>query len=100
MKYYIVKDGLVTTTFITNSIDSVTVDENEGTVISEEEYVESAKQKEINVRLKRDSLLSQTDWMASQDRVMSQEEKDYRQALRDITDQEGFPESVEWPTKP
>lgn len=29
-----------------------------------------------------------------------QEWKDYRQALLDITEQEGFPENVTWPTKP
>jgi len=26
--------------------------------------------------------------------------RNYRQALLDITDQEGFPETVTWPTKP
>ena len=49
------------------------------------------------IRSKRNELLLQSDWMASQDRVMSQEEKDYRQALRDITDQDTFPQSVTWP---
>ncbi len=26
--------------------------------------------------------------------------RSYRQSLRDITDQEGFPESISWPVKP
>ena len=52
------------------------------------------------VRLQRNRLLADTDWMAVQDRTMSQAEKDYRQALRDIPQQAGFPENVVWPTRP
>ena len=55
---------------------------------------------EANVRSKRDGLLSETDWMALSDVTMSAVMTTYRQALRDITDQEGFPYSVTWPTKP
>jgi hypothetical protein len=57
-------------------------------------------QAETNVRNKRDRLLSDTDWMALSDNTMSTEMATYRQALRDITSQEGFPYSVTWPTKP
>ena len=61
-------------------------------------------QAEANVRLERDRLLQETDWV-----VIMHTEKGtnipmdwevYRQALRDITAQEGFPYSVEWPIKP
>ena len=52
------------------------------------------------VRAQRDNLLKETDWWAVQDRVMTEEETAYRQALRDITDQEGFPHDITWPTKP
>ena len=55
---------------------------------------------EQEVRNKRDRLLSDTDWMALSDVTMSAEMTSYRQALRDITAQEGFPYSVNWPTKP
>jgi hypothetical protein len=55
---------------------------------------------ENNVRAKRDSLLQETDWMALSDVTMSATMTTYRQALRDITDQESFPYSVTWPTKP
>ena len=48
-------------------------------------------------RAKRNNLLAETDWWAVQDRIMSQAEIDYRQALRDITDQPTFPDSVVWP---
>lgn len=53
-----------------------------------------------DVRLYRDQLLKETDWWASTDLVMTQEQIDYRQALRDITTQAGFPEDVNWPSKP
>lgn len=53
-----------------------------------------------SARSKRDSLLAETDWMALSDVTMSAEMATYRQALRDITDQQGFPSSVTWPTKP
>lgn len=56
--------------------------------------------KATEVRQERDVLLMQSDWMASQDRTMTQAQIDYRQALRDITDQAGFPTNVTWPTKP
>ena len=57
-------------------------------------------QAEDAVRNKRDQLLKETDWMALSDVTMSSEMTSYRQALRDITDQSGFPYSVVWPTKP
>ena len=57
-------------------------------------------QAEQAVRNKRDQLLAQTDWMALSDVTMSAEMQSYRQALRDITDQQGFPYSVTWPAKP
>ena len=52
------------------------------------------------VRRERDIKLSATDWRASSDLTMSTEWATYRQALRDITTQEGFPNSVVWPTEP
>tara|TARA_R110001606_G_scaffold307411_1_gene454391 strand:+ start:42 stop:467 length:426 start_codon:yes stop_codon:yes gene_type:complete len=54
---------------------------------------------ERNVRSKRDRLLSDTDWMALSDVTMTPDWATYRQALRDITGQSGFPHSVVWPTK-
>ena len=56
-------------------------------------------EKAANIRSKRNGLLSDTDWWAVQDRTMTQAEIDYRQALRDITDQPTFPDSVVWPTE-
>ena len=53
-----------------------------------------------SVRGQRNSLLSQTDWTALSDVTMSPAMATYRQALRDITSQPGFPHSVVWPLKP
>ena len=57
-------------------------------------------QAETAVRNQRNRLLSDTDWMALSDNTMTPEWASYRQALRDITEQTGFPYSVVWPTKP
>jgi len=48
----------------------------------------------------RNQYLSETDWMALSDNTLTSEWASYRQALRDITSQGGFPFSVTWPTKP
>jgi len=53
-----------------------------------------------NIRNHRDNLLQQTDWMAMSDNTMSPAWSTYRQALRDVTAQPGFPFAVEWPSKP
>lgn len=55
-------------------------------------------------RSKREVLLFATDWMFTlTDRpepANAQAWRDYRQALRDISQQPGFPENIQWPTKP
>ena len=58
------------------------------------------EQAERNIRSRRDGLLQETDWMALSDVTMSAEMTSYRQALRDITAQAGFPYEGTWPTKP
>ena len=52
------------------------------------------------VRHKRDAYLRQTDIYAWADREMPEEIRVYRQALRDIPSQEGFPRNVTWPVQP
>ena len=56
-----------------------------------------------NLRIKRNSLLAQTDWTANSDVTMTAEMTTYRQALRDITNGLTTVEQVEavvFPTKP
>lgn len=67
---------------------------------SEAQLAERAAAKASEVRSQRAVLLAETDWMALSDVVMSPEMATYRQALRDITDQVGFPHNVVWPIKP
>lgn len=56
------------------------------------------------VRTERDKLLADTDWVVvfhtEKGTNIPMEWEVYRQALRDITAQEGFPHEVTWPTKP
>lgn len=52
------------------------------------------------IRAERNGLLAATDWWVLPDRIATQEQLDYRAALRNVTDQAGFPDNVIWPTKP
>lgn len=52
------------------------------------------------VRAERDRLLAETDYLALSDTTLSPDMATYRQALRDVTSQAGFPTDVTWPVKP
>lgn len=56
------------------------------------------------VRSQRDAKLFATDYLVATDYPISPEDleavKAYRQALRDITEQSGFPKNVQWPVEP
>jgi len=60
------------------------------------------------LRLERNRLLQETDWMANSDVVMTDAWKTYRQALRDLPEnsanvainENGTLINVEWPVKP
>lgn len=55
-----------------------------------------------NVRDQRDRLIAETDWTQGKDIPdnISTKWATYRQALRDVPAQTGFPWTVQWPTKP
>lgn len=56
---------------------------------------------DVFAKLRRRYLLEETDNYALTDRAeMSEEMATYRQALRDITNQEGFPLNIVWPVHP
>lgn len=55
---------------------------------------------EDEARALRDELLASTDWTANSDVTMTEEMTAYRQALRDIPAQAGFPNTVTWPVAP
>jgi hypothetical protein len=51
-------------------------------------------------RIERNDLLKDTDHYGLSDMTMSAEVAAYRQALRDVPQQAGFPSAITWPTKP
>ena len=57
-----------------------------------------------NARRERDRLLAETDFLIMPDYPLDEKARAavtlYRQALRDISKQEGFPETILWPEKP
>lgn len=55
----------------------------------------------FGIRSQRNALLSESDWTQVSDApVDATAWATYRQALRDITAQEGFPHDISWPEKP
>jgi len=68
---------------------------------TQEEIDEYDNQKINSIRSERNGLLSECDWTQLPDAPVDKSAwATYRQALRDITAQAGFPDSVEWPAKP
>lgn len=72
--------------------------------IPEKTPEEKLAEAEEQVRSKRDSLIADTDYLLCADYPISAEDleavKAYRQALRDVPQQEGFPFEVVWPELP
>lgn len=72
--------------------------------IPEKTEAEKREEAEKSVRAKRDSLISETDYLLASDYPICAEDleavKVYRQALRDIPQREGFPFDVVWPDLP
>lgn len=71
-----------------------------------DKYLNIAKKDEekelaTEIRKQRDILLNDTDWTQMTDSALDELQKEryrvYRQALRDITEQENFPYDVVWP---
>jgi predicted metal-binding protein len=65
-------------------------------------YVPTLEEKSAIIREQRDQKLFSTDWTQAFDVPQATKDKwaIYRQALRDIPQQEGFPWAVVWPTQP
>ena len=56
--------------------------------------------KASEVRAERNAKIAACDWRMLTDSPASAEWKVYRQALRDVPQQAGFPENVVWPVAP
>lgn len=69
--------------------------------LTPEQLTELVNQQELTaLRRQRDILLAETDWWVLPDRTSTKEQLEYRQALRDITDNYTSLMGVEWPIKP
>lgn len=72
--------------------------------LTDEEAAEKLAEKAAQVRAERDGYLAETDWWVTKaaeiGEAVSADRHIYRQALRDISGQAGFPWNVTWPTKP
>jgi hypothetical protein len=70
---------------------------------AEESAAEDAEQASL-MRRDRDHRLMQTDWTQLPDAQITSERRqlfaEYRQQLRDVTAQPGFPWDINWPVKP
>ena len=83
--------------------------ENDSIVVKDDDVkIKNESEKPMRLlRQQRNQKLSETDWMANSDVVMSDDWKTYRQALRDLPsttepklDDDGNLTNVTWPTKP
>jgi len=89
----------------TKIIDGVsipfTAEEEAAWDAQEAEWAASADDRKAEeVRRERDAKLFSTDWRASSDLTLSTEWSTYRQALRDVPAQSGFPNDITWPEEP
>jgi len=65
------------------------------------EQVERLAQLQAEARAQRNQLLTASDWTQVADAPVDKAAwATYRQELRDISAQEGFPWTIEWPTQP
>jgi len=80
------EDGVETTVTVQDQIDAKIAADNTALEATE--------------RATRDDLLKATDHYGLSDVPMTDAMTAYRQALRDVPQQAGFPQTITWPTKP
>lgn len=111
MKAHVIENGVVVNTIEVDSLNFLPnlVEATEGSigwnyadgVFTAPVVVVSNEEAAEQVRGKRDSLLAQSDWTQVADAPVDQAAwAAYRQALRDIPAQAGFPNTVTWPVEP
>lgn len=65
------------------------------------EAIENADRFVEELKEKRNLLLAESDWTQVADAPVDKAAwASYRQALRDVPDQSGFPKSIDWPVEP
>lgn len=69
--------------------------------LNQEELAQISNAKADAVRKKRNDLLASSDWTQLNDATVDKATwAVYRQALRDLPQQQGFPDTMTWPTAP
>ena len=81
-----------------------TAEEEKARDLEEQAWADGAPARRMeNLRMQRNQLLAETDWMGNSDVTMSNDWKTYRQALRDITKTTPADDAlsnITWPKKP
>ena len=82
----------------------LTAEEEAARDAEEKAWADGASARRMDLlRMQRNNLIAETDWMGNSDVTMSTAWKNYRQALRDITTQTPSDDTlsnIKWPTKP
>jgi hypothetical protein len=77
---------------------------NTGEVEAKEDTRDHSAEIALAVRAQRAAMLSASDWTQLPDAPLTEQElqewRAYRQALRDVPEQDGFPVDIEWPAAP
>ena len=98
-------DGKWYTKYILGPVFTDTTEDGVTTTAAEHEAEYKARkdaEQGVNVRTQRDTKLAESDWTQARDVTLANDAdwQTYRQALRDVPTQEGFPWSVTWPEQP
>lgn len=112
MRAHIIENGKVTNTIEVDSLDfmpNLISGETGGigwlwdgsTLTAPTSPQKTADELQAEARAQRDRLLSESDWTQVLDAPVDKSAwATYRQALRDIPQQAGFPVAITWPVKP
>jgi Phage tail assembly chaperone protein len=114
MRAHIIEKGVVVNTIVVESLDimeNLVSAENGGAIgdlyedgqfiTPQPAHGELENKKSEEVRAKRNALLQESDWTQLVDSPVDHATWfAYRQALRDITAQAGFPWTIDWPERP
>jgi len=116
MRAHVVEEGVITNTVEVNALSDLpnlvaakaaeSIGWNyDGTNFTDPKALSTSELTALDAeakRAERDHYLTESDWTQNRDVTLSNDTdwKTYRQALRDIPTQSGFPNSVSWPTKP
>lgn len=100
--YYIEKDGVVIGEGACPEDQLDQVNTYGGTLVLETDLPRASTDVATAALIRRQGLLIASDWTQLPDVPLATKQAwtTYRQALRDITDQPGYPDNIAWPETP